>query len=462
VCAHEFDGVRIASGQSGTPNLTRFIKPARVRLSEGSRSKSFSRRLFLNSCLLPPHLFAGRGPLTLAGLSYEAARRLPQEGLDDFTQRTGIAVNVLPAWGNSTDQLAVTRKTLMRHFGTPDVYVIDVIWPGSLGENLLDLTSYLTANDRGHLPELLANDTVNGRLVSLPFYLNIGMLYYRTDLLKKYGYRQPPQTWGEMERMAARIQQGERRAGHTEFWGYVWQGSPYEGLTCNALEWQVSFGGGRLVESDGVVSVNNPRAAAALRMATRWVGSISPPSVLSYNESDSLNAFRSGSAAFMRYWSSGYSPATPDDSAVRGRFNVTLLPAGPRGRAQTMGGFQIAVSRYSVHLRESAELASFLTGEQVQKRRAVQGGYLPTRPDLYNDPDLLKAIPQAQALRKSGLADWVSRPSAVTGNEYADVSRAYYGAVHAVLRHQIQPEEALGGLEKQLTELLRSAHHFRK
>jgi trehalose/maltose transport system substrate-binding protein len=197
-------------------------------------------------------------------------------------------------------------------------------------------------------------------------------------------------------------------------------------------------------------------------MVARWGGSSSPPSVLAYNESDSLNAFSSGNAAFMRYWSSGYSPANQDDSAVRGHFNVTLLPAGPSGRAQTMGGFQIAVSRYSVHPRESAELARFLTGAQVQKCRAVQDGYLPTRPGLYNDPDLLKAIPQAQALRKSGLSDWVARPSAITGNEYADVSKAYYGAVHAVLSHQIQPEEALGSVEKRLTELLRSSHHFRK
>jgi len=452
--------------------------PVRVHSSETSRPGSFRRRSFLGACLLPRFLFAGSAPvwagtesgpkteqrvsLTLAGLSYEAGRRLPHGGLDDFTRRTGISVNVLPAWGNSTDQLAVTRKTLEQHFGTPDAYVIDVIWPGSLGENLLDLTSYLTEDDHGQLPELLANDTVNGRLVSLPFYLNIGMLYYRTDLLKKYGYRQPPQTWSELDKMAAAIQNGERKAGHAGFWGYVWQGSAYEGLTCNALEWQGSFGGGKLVESDGSISVNNPRAAQALRMATRWVGSISPPSVLSYDESDSLNAFRSGNAAFMRYWSSGYSPANKDGSPVQGRFNVTLLPAGPEGRAQTMGGFQIAVSRYSVHPRESAELARFLTGAQVQKCRAIQDGYLPTLPRLYNDPDLLKAVPQAHALRKAGLAKWIARPSAITGNHYADVSRTYYGAVHAVLSRQLQPEEALGGVEKRLIELLRSSHHSRK
>lgn len=441
-----------------------------LRLLKRLRSPRLSRRSFFAAGALQyfvtPPVARARNPgpaprnkvqLTLAGLSYGVALRLGPQGLDEFTVRTGISVHALPAWGNSTDQFAVTRNTLRKHFGTPDIYVIDVIWPGSLASDLLDLNPYVTEQDRRHIPALLANDTVDRRLVSLPFYLNIGMLYYRPDLLGKYGFHHPPRTWTELENMAAAIQRGERKAGRSEFWGYVWQGSPYEGLTCNALEWQVSFGGGHLVETDGVVSINNPRAAAALRMASSWIGSISPSSVLSYNESDSLNAFRTGNAAFLRYWSSGYSPVSQQDSPVRGRFKVTLLPSGPKGRAQTMGGFQIAASRYSAHRPEAAELARFLTSAAVQKCRAVEDGYLPTLPRLYDDPELMKAVPQAEALRKTGLTDWVARPSSVTGNAYADISRTYFTAVHAVLSRQIAPEEALHKVEKRAIELLRAS-----
>lgn len=396
--------------------------------------------------------------LTVAGFGYQAAEKLSSEGLSEFIRKTGIQVQFLPSWGNSADQLRLILKTLGRHFSTPDVYLIDVIWPGTLHQHLLDLGPYL-ANDPGrYLPELLKNDTVAGRIVSLPFYLNAGMLFYRTDLLRKYGYRRPPSSWDELQKMAAHIQRGERAAGQNSFWGYVWQGGAYEGLTCNALEWQASFGGGRLVEPDGAIHVNNQQAASALRMAAAWVGSISPPSVVSYTESDSLNVFRSGNAAFMRYWSSGYRANQAADSQVRGRFNVTQLPAGPGGRAQSMGGFQLAVSRYSAHPTEAAKLVEYLTSNKVQKSRVVQEGYLPVLSQLYSDTDVLEAVPEAKVLRSARRDSWVARPSSIAGAKYSTVSRDYYETVHRILTGQESPEKALDKLEKALVALRINAH----
>ena len=387
--------------------------------------------------------------LTVAGIGSEAATRLSREGLDQFSRRTGIQVNFVPVWGTSTEQLAVTRRMLESHSLSPDIYVVDAIWTGTLARYFLDLKRYLDKDAHTQLPELLNNDTVDGHVVALPFYLNVGMLYYRSDLLNKYGYSHPPNTWDEMERMAARIQRGERAAGDRNFWGFVFQGASYEGLTCNALEWQMSFGGGHIIEPDGTITVNNGHTAEALRTAAAWVGSISPSSVLAYSEADSLNAFRSGHAAFLRYWSSGYHPIANFPS-MRGRCGVALLPSGSGRRALAMGGFQLAVSSYSRHPREAAELVLYLTGSHVQKSRAVIEGYLPTLPPLYDDPEVLKAVPEAKALRSVGLDSWVSRPSTVTGIAYADVSRIYYEGVHAVLSRERPVSEALASMELQM------------
>jgi trehalose/maltose transport system substrate-binding protein len=401
-------------------------------LCAGSRAQTGARRI----------------TITISGLGLDHAADLRQDALDELERGTGIRADLIPTPGDSANQSAQSLRLLEAHSATPDVYVIDAVWPGALGAYLLDLRPWLDVNAGSHLPALLRNDIVHGRLVSLPFYLNVGMLYCRRDLLEKYGYRHAPGNWGELESMAVRIQRGERAAGNRDFWGYVWQGAAFEGLTCNALEWQASFGGGHIIEPDGTVSVNNPGTIRALRQATRWVGKISPASVLSYTEADSLNAFQSGNAAFLRYWSSGFPRAR-----LRDRVQVALLPAGPRGRAQVMGGFQLAVSRYSAHPHEAARMVEFLTSSEVQLRRALTRGYLPTIPRLYDQPELSDALPQVAELRHAGLESWVARPSTVSGAKYAQVSKAYYQTVHDVLSRKTEAEEAVARLEQQLIEL---------
>lgn len=160
------------------------------------------------------------------------------EELNQFTKETGIRVQILPAPEVAVDQLETWRNLLESGSKVPDVYGIDVIWPGILAENLVDLKAYVPEQEvAADFPELIRNNTVNGRLVALPYNLGEGLLFYRVDLLHKYGYAAPPKTWNELEIMAKRIQTGERAKGDKDFWGYVWQGAPSEALTCNALEW---------------------------------------------------------------------------------------------------------------------------------------------------------------------------------------------------------------------------------
>ena len=390
---------------------------------------------------------ARRVTITISGVGLDHAADLKQDALDELERSTGIRADLIPTPGDSANQSAQSLRLLEAHSATPDVYVIDVVWPGALGPYLLDLRPWLDVNARSHLPALVRNDIVNGRLVSLPFYLNVGMLYCRRDLLEKYGYRHAPGNWGEPNRWR-RASSAGTGGGNRDFWGYVWQGAAFEGLTCNALEWQAAFGGGHIIEPDGTVSVNNPGTIRAFRQATRWVGAISPPSVLSYTEADSLNAFQSGNAAFLRYWSSGFPRAR-----LRNGVQVALLPAGPRGRAQVMGGFQLAVSRYSAHPHEAARLVDFLTGSEVQMRRALTRGYSPTIPRLYDQPELSDALPQVAELRHAGLESWVARPSTVSGAKYAQVSKADYQTVHDILSRKVEAKEAVARLEQQLIEM---------
>src|SRR5258706_4232253 len=158
-----------------------------------------------------------------------------------------------------------------------------------LSEYLVDLKPYFANEVSLQFPPITAGYTVDNKLVAMAYRADIGLLYYRTDLLRQYGYREPPKTWDELETMAARIQTGERAKGNKQFWGFVWQGAAAEALTCNALEWQAAEGGGRIIEEDQTISVNNPQAIRAWQRATRCAGSISTPGVVGYREWGSLN-----------------------------------------------------------------------------------------------------------------------------------------------------------------------------
>ena len=151
----------------------------------------------------------------------------------------------------------------------------------------------------------------------------------------------------------------ERAAGKADLWGYVWQGSAYEGLTCNALEWVKSNGGGQIIEPDGSITIFNDNAVAALEMAKGWVGTISPPGVLSYMEEESRGVWQTGNAVFMRNWPYAYGLGDGDDSPIKGLFDVAPLPSGggDNASAATLGGWNVAVSRFSPNPEAAISLA---------------------------------------------------------------------------------------------------------
>jgi len=61
--------------------------------------------------------------------------------------------------------------------------------------------------------------------VAIPHHAYVGVLMYRPDLLRKYGFREPPKTWDELETMATRIQAGERAKGQKDFWAMFGKGA---------------------------------------------------------------------------------------------------------------------------------------------------------------------------------------------------------------------------------------------
>jgi len=405
--------------------------------------------LLLQGCTKPPV----REPVTLTLLEEWTNKRFSearQQELQQFTRETGIRVSLLPSPESARQKLVLWRELLGTGASGPDVYGIDVIWPGMLAENFVDLKPYFPNEVSLQFPAIASGYIVDNKLVAVAYRADIGLLFYRTDLLRKYGYRDPPRTWDELEIMAARIQAGERAKGKKQFWGFVWQGAADEGLTCDALEWQAAEGGGRIIEEDKTISVNNPQAIRAWQRAAHWVGSISPPGVVGYREWDSLNVWVAGDAAFMRNWPSAYADSQAAGSPIRDKFDIALLPGGKAGRVGTLGGWGFAVSRVSAHPREAVELVRYLTRRDVQAQRSRVLSQPPTLPELYNVPEVLEPNPRFNLLSQAFRTGMVSRPSNVTGKKYQEVTDAYIQAVHSVLTGEKSAPEAAAALENEL------------
>ncbi len=374
-----------------------------------------------------------------------------------FIRETGIHLKNIPVPETTLDQLDVSRKLLESTSG-PDVLGLDLVWSGVLQADLIDLRPYLSRELSSIAPQLLPSYTVDGKLVAIPYNVQVGVLEYRTDLLREYGYDHPPKSWSELEQMALRIQTGERSKGHPDFWGYAWQGADAEALTCNALEWQVGEGGGRIVEENHTVSVNNPAAIRAWERGKHWIGWISPPGVLAYREIDTINLFDSGKVAFNRVWGGG--PITRSglsrqlhwrSSLPVGKTGYTSIPSGRQGWAATLGGSGLAASRRSAHPQQAIELVRFLIRAQVQMDEKAESAY-PTASEVRDGPSLSESLGRSDTsnLLKSEV---VSRPSSETGSAYEQVARAYIAAVHSVLSGEKPAQQAAAELEKQLMKI---------
>ena len=372
---------------------------------------------------------------------------------EPWEKETGHTLRITPMPPSTTDSFGQYRLWLAARNSEIDIYETDVVWAPQLADHFVDLTDAAADVAGDHFPSIIESQTVNGALVALPLFTDAPALYFRRDLIEKHGASVPTK-WEDLTATAAAIQAAERDEGNSDFWGFVWQGNAYEGLTCDGLEWVKSFGGGQIVEADGTISINNPEAAAAITLAASWIGTISPEGTLSYQEEDSRGIWQSGNALFMRNWPYAYSLGNADDSPIAGKFGIVPLPSGGDhdGSAATLGGWNLAVSRYSENVDAATSLALYLTSPEAQLLRAKELSRLPTIVSLYEHPEITDEQPVI-ASWKDIFLNAVPRPSAPTKTRYNEVSARFWTAVHNTLSGNGSAAENLELLEFELEEI---------
>ena len=359
-----------------------------------------------------------------------------------------IVLNVIrgPRDTESISDLAISSLLL----GTPpfDALLVDVTW----------LPKYVAADwlqpldpwfDDADVDALVAGarlgNSVNGDLYRWPFGADVGLLYWRKDLMPE-----PPRTASDLIQIASSL-----RADGNVKEGFVWQGRQYEGLSCNFVEFLSAFGGTWLNPVTGQPELDSKAARATVHWMQQLIHEgTSPLAVSNYAEPETLQAFKAGDAALMRNWPYAWAELQSDSSAVKGRVGVTTMVAEPGASpAATLGSWGFSLLRGSQHQQATAEAIRALTSSQAQRDRFLQQGYTPTEASLFEDPELLEASPVLTQL-KEALAIAVPRPITPL---YAQMSDLLQRQLSGVLTEKRDPDQAMEQLQGSTITLLRSA-----
>jgi multiple sugar transport system substrate-binding protein len=317
----------------------------------------------------------------------------------------------------------------------PDVLQLDVIWTAEFAAAGWLLPLDRRDGDDDFFPSALAANRYRGKLYALPWFIDVGMLYYRSDLLS-----QPPRSYGELVTLA----QAAQRRGLPD--GLVWQGARYEGLVTVFVEYLAAFGG-EILDRDGRVALGSDHARAALREQ-----GIVPRAALSWQEEQTRFAFQNGRALFMRNWPYAYPLLQQSDSAVAGKVGITALPAGAGGRpAAALGGSQLAINARSDQPEAARAVIDFLTQPAQMLERARVAGQFPARRSLYADPALARVLPMPPERVRAIIDSAVARPSTPVYAELSDILQVH---VHRCLSGQESPEAALRSAAAAITALL--------
>ncbi|MDH4232417.1 MAG: ABC transporter substrate-binding protein [Nitrospirota bacterium] len=313
-----------------------------------------------------------------------------------------------------------------------DVFFMDVIWPAEFAAAgwAMPLDDFIAAQEREKFLEgaILAN-TFENRLYGIPLFVDSGMLYYRKDLLKQYGFK-PPVTWQEMADISGKIVIKESKKGRY-IYGFSGQFKQYEGLVCGMMEYILSNNGMLVDREKGVSAVTGKPAIEAVRFVRdRIIGGAAPVGVLAYQEPESLDLFIQGKAVFHRNWPYAWQIANdPQRSTIAGNVGIAKLPHFPAGKSYAaLGGWQLGISSYSEHKEAAWKFVQFLASDRIQKLLAVRSGKAPTRKALYDDPEVLKANPHFRDMKDVFLSAY-PRPVTPLYPALSNILQRYFSTV---------------------------------
>ncbi|HVS30336.1 MAG TPA: ABC transporter substrate-binding protein, partial [Thermoanaerobaculia bacterium] len=383
--------------------------------------------------------------ITISGSAVGREREILSRQVARFmAANPGVTVRIQQTPDDATQRHQLYVQWLNARVGSPDVLQLDVIWTAELAAAGWILPLDRFAPDRGDFfPATIAANEWLGSLYALPWFVDVGMLFWRSDLVDR-----APQSLEELNTSARRAM-----ATHGIRNGVVWQGARYEGLVTVFAEYLGAFGGS-ILDRQGRVAVDSPAAVRALTFMRDQIRSgVAPREALTWHEEECRFAFQNGTAVFMRNWPYAVAPLSDaTESRVAGRFAVAPMPGAEGGRATaSLGGAQLAINAWSGNPDLAWRLIAFLTAPEAMLERAEVVGQYPPRMSLYSSPALAAALPVSPGDVRRIIAAATPRPVTPL---YAELSGELQVGLHRALTGEAEPRRALADTAAKMRRII--------
>lgn len=373
--------------------------------------------------------------------------RAHEKIINQFNEKYSGKIEIVPINLPFTKFTTNERKELiarsLRSKGSRiDIFAVDLIWVPRFAKWAEPLSRYFSQKDLSKiLPYALSTCYYENKLVGIPLYLDIGVMFYRSDIIHEYpDYLELDKklknsiTWEEF------IQLGIKQRKDRPF--FIFQGDSYEGLICNYLE---VFGGndGRLVVNNNL-QINSVEAKQSCQLMVDliWKYNLSPELVTCFNENETYYYTLENDIPFFRGWASAkknISINTVDSNKVK-YLEIAAIPHFEGHKPSSVfGGWNLMVSKNSSKKREALEFLKYILSEEAQKTLFETSGLLPILTRIYCDETLIESYPYLPYL-VSLMERGIHRPFLL---DYTKISDILSYHINRALKKELSVKDAL-------------------
>ena len=353
-----------------------------------------------------------------------------------------IQIEVVPG-SSKTNGLQATYEAAFEAGVPYDLVYMDSIWTEPFAKNsqgksrgwLKNLSRDFPDARKMFLPEALTSEGNQDELYRIPFVVDLGVVYRRSDLVEN-----APRTFKELINLSREKQiiptlqnpSGDRNELNDGYlWGYIWQGYRYEGLVVNFFEVLKGLGGNWYFNPEtNRVHLDEVPAREAVKLLLNMVYDpeqrVSSPLVSTYSERESIDEFNKGHAIFLRGWSNAWQDIS--GGPMSGKVEIQPVVSGDGNSSHPcIGGWGFGVAQRSRHPSEAVEAIKFFTSTEAQRKFVLKTGYLPSREAVWNDPRLPSNYREHFSKMKEILKSSASRPATPLYDEAAGVLKQNLG-----------------------------------